>query len=52
MKYQVVFTCKSVLRVFTETVEATDTKAAAEIVKKMVKDAGLKLNHITSIVQI
>ena len=49
--YIVTFTLKNVMRVFQETVEATDTQAAAEAVKTMVKQAGQKLNQVVSIIQ-
>ena len=52
MKFEVVFTCKQVLRVFKEVVEATDTEEAKKVVSQMVVDAGLKLDHITAVIQI
>ena len=50
-KYSVIFTCKGVLRVFKESVEARDSNEAVELVKKMIKEAGLKLDHVTAVIQ-
>jgi hypothetical protein len=49
--YLITFTVNGVLRVFQETVQATDTKTAAIAVNAMVEHAGLRLKHITSIIQ-
>ena len=52
MKYVVIFTCKQILTVFKETVEATDIEQAKLIIKSMIKAHGLKLDHITSVIEL
>lgn len=51
-RYQVVFTVKNGFHPFTETVQADSVDQAREIVKQLIRDAGLTLKQITSIVEI
>ena len=51
-RYQVIFTCKLVLTVFKETVEAGDSDEAVAKVKVMIREAGLKLDRITAVIQL
>ncbi len=51
-RYEIIFTCKGVLSVFKETVEASDTEEAKRIVKQLIRDAGLTLIHITAIIEV
>ena len=51
-KFQIVFTVKNGFHPFTEVVEAVSVDQAREIVKQLIRDAGLTLKQITSIVQL
>ncbi len=51
-QYRVVFTCKNILRVFQEVVDAESHAEALEIVTQIVQDIGLEIHHVTSIVQL
>ena len=52
MKFEVVFICTNILRVFKEVVEADSVDQAKQQVNKMVEQAGLTIQHITSVVSI
>jgi hypothetical protein len=50
--YTVIFTVKSVMRVFKEVVQANDSEHARALIEQMCKDQGMQLDHITSVVQV
>jgi hypothetical protein len=50
--YKVIFTVKTVLRVFVEVVQANDVEHAKTVVEALCKDAHLKLDHITAVIQV
>lgn len=52
MKFQVVFTIKNGMHPFTEIVEAESVNQVEEIIKQLVKKAGVSLKQIVSIIQL
>ena len=51
-KFEVIYTIKGILLVFKDVVEAESVEQARALIKKLVRDNGMKLDHITAVIQI
>lgn len=52
MKFQVIFSCKNVLRVFVEVVEASNSEEAKKLVEQKAEEVGLTVYQFTAVIQL